>query len=210
MATPRPTVSDAAERLYVALGPLTRGDDRHGWVLLNLCAALAAPLADVEDFASDTDTHPGWGRMLDPRVAPARALPWLGQLVGAVVPAGSSESVARELVQANPTWQRGTPAALTAAVRAVLTGSRTVLLTERYTGSAYQVRVSTYAAETSDLAAVTAAVNAALPAGLVATVTVLTGWSVAQAEAAFAGQTVADFETAYAAHDVAYVEQIVP
>jgi hypothetical protein len=190
---PRPIVSDVAERVYTALGPLVEGDEGYGWVLLHLCHALTAPIADVEAFSGDTDTRPGWAGMLDPTASPDRALPWLGQLVGVQVPPGTSAATARALIQARGGWGRGTPAAITAAARLTLTGGRHVTLTER-DGSAYRIRVATYTAETPDTTALHAAVNAALPAGLVAAFDLLTGWTVAQ------------METEEAAHTIAYLE----
>lgn len=206
----RPVVSDTTERLYQALGPFTEGDEAGGWVLLKLCDVVTAPIADVEYFAADTDTAVGWSVMLDPTLAPERALPWLGQLVGAVVPVGSTEADARAIVRAVPTWARGTPAAIVAAVRLLLTGTKSATLTERYGGSAYAVRLNVYAAEVPDVTALTAAFKAALPAGIVGTVQVLIGWSVAQLETHFSGQTVANVESAYAGQTVADVERTLP
>jgi hypothetical protein len=62
----RPAVPPVAERVYTALTPFAEQDEAHGWPLLRFCAALTATAADVETFAADTDTTPGWSVLLDP------------------------------------------------------------------------------------------------------------------------------------------------
>jgi hypothetical protein len=194
----RPVVSAVAERVYEALGPFTVPDEAHGWALLKFVDALTQATADVDRFASDTDdgaggTRTGWAILMDPDLCPAKGLPFLGQLVGVQVPVGADETTARAIVKAHGGWGRGTPAAITAAAKLTLTGAQHLTLTER-DGSAYRVGVTTYAAETPDTAALQAAVNAALPAGLIATYTLLTGW------------LVSEMETEETAHTIAYLE----
>lgn len=189
-----PSVSPVAGRLYEALGPLAEQDEDYDWPLLRFVDVVSAPIADVDSLASETDDHPVWGPLLDPAVCPAKALPWLGQLVGAVVPTGSPEATARAIVTHSPGWARGTPASLVAAAQLWLSASRHVVLTERPGGDAYAVTVTVYSAEVIDLASLTAAVQAATPAGLILTINAIDGW------------TVNEMETETAANDVAYVE----
>jgi hypothetical protein len=176
------------------MGPLTRGDEGQGWPLLRLCEVIAAPVAEVDGLAADTDTQVGWGPLLDPDLCPAKALPWLGQMIGVTVPVGTPEVDARYLVTHSPGWSRGTPPAVLAAARRWLNGDRRAVLTERAGGDAYAVGVTVYAAQVINLTALTSSVRAALPAGLSLTVTVLTGWTIAQMETDLAG------------HDIAYIE----
>lgn len=190
----RPVVSQTAEDLYQALGPMRDEDEALDWPLLRFCQAIAAPVAEVAELALDTETQVGWGPILDPTVCPAKALPWLGQFVGAVVPVGSDETTARAIVMHSPGWARGTPASIIATAQLWLTGAQHVDLEERAGGSAYAVEVTVYEAEVIDLASLTAAVQAALPAGFSLTVTTLAGW------------TVDEMETQTSADDVAYVE----
>ena len=190
----RPAVTVTAERLYEAMGPFQDGDEANGWPLLHLCDAITQPAAEIEGYAADTDTQVGWQPMLDPALCPTRALPFLAQWVGAVVPVGADEATARAIVTHSPGWARGTPASVIAAARLWLTGGQHVTLNERYGGDAYAVEVVVYTAEVIDLTSLTAAVKAALPAGFALTVTVLTGWTIAQMES----------ETS--THNVAYVE----
>jgi hypothetical protein len=177
-----PSVSVTAQRLYTALTPFVVGDEDQGWPLLLLCSVIMAAVADVEAFAGETDTQVGWGPLLDPAVCPARALPFLGQMVGAVVPVGSDEATARQIVTHSPGFARGTPASILAAARLWLTGGMTVALDERFGGSAYAIRLTVFASEVIDLDALTAAVKAALPAGFSLTVAVIEGWTIAEME----------------------------
>lgn len=198
----RPVVSDVAERVYEALGPFTEPDEAHGWALLRFVDALTRATADVDLLASDADDgaggiRPGWSILMDPDLCPAKGLPFLGQLVGVIVPVGSDEATARAIVKAHGGWGRGTPAAITAAGKLTLTGAQHLTLTER-DGSPYRVGVTTYAAETPDTTALEAAVNAALPAGLVATFTLLTGWLVSEMETEESAQTIAYLEANWA------------
>lgn len=202
-------MSPVADRLHEALGPIAAADGDNGWVLLRFCDAVTRAVADVEAFA-DPPLGAGWAPLFDPSTAPARALPWLGQLVGAVVAQGTAEADARAIVKAVPTWQRGTPAAVLAATKLHLIGSKTAMLTERWQGSAYRVKVTSYAAETPDVAAMAASVRASVPAGLTAVIEILAGWTVAQAETFHAARTVAQAESFYTGQSVAQVEQTVP
>ena len=194
----RPVVSVTAERLYQAMGPLQQGDEQQGWPLLKFCDTITVPAADVEFFAADTDTQVGWGPLLDPTVCPLKALPFLGQFVGAVVPVGVDEATARAIVTHSPGWARGTPASVAAAARLWLTGGQHVTVNERLGGDAYAVEVVVYTAEVIDLSSLTAAVKAALPAGFALTVTVLTGWTIAQMESETSSNNIAYVESHWA------------
>ena len=194
----RPVVSDTAERLYTALGPLPQGDEAQGWPLLRFCGVVTGPVAEVDGLASDTDTQVGWGPLLDVSLAPTKALPWLGQFVGAVVPEGMPDADARTLIEHAPGLKRGTPAAIVAATRLYLSGSGLVTLTERVGGDAYAVDVAVFGAQVTDLPALTAAVQATLPAGMLLTVTVASGWTIADMEARYVAGTVADVEADFA------------
>lgn len=205
----RPVVSAVADRVYTALTPFGEQDEAYGWPLLRFCDALTAAAAGVEALAADTDAAAGWSGLLDADVCPPQGLAVLGQMVGVQVPPGADAVTARALVKARGGWGRGTPAAIIAAARLTLTGGKHVTLTER-DGSAYRVRVTVYTAEIPDLGALTAAFNAALPAGIVGTVEVLTGWTIAQGETFFTGQTVAQAETYFAGQTVATAEQHLP
>jgi hypothetical protein len=57
-----------------------------------------------------------WGKLLDPDLCPAEALPYLGQYVGVTIPVGTPEAEARALVKAKGGTNRGTEAAVVAAI----------------------------------------------------------------------------------------------
>ena len=191
-------MNPTAQRIYDALGPMSAGDATNGWVLAHLCQAITAALWDVESLSADTDTHVGWGPLLDVTQAPAKVLPWLGQLVGAVVTPGLSEAQARALVASAPGRTRGTPEAIRAAARLWLTGAQTVTVTERAGGDAYAVRVTVYEAEVVDTAQLTAAVQASIPAGLSLDLVISEGWTYDALEARYTADTYGDVETIWA------------
>jgi hypothetical protein len=203
----RPTVSDVAELLYVACGPMRDGDEEQGWPLLHLCHAVSLPGAEVDEPAGG---DVGWSTLLDVDTAPAKALRWLGQFVGVAVPATASEALARGMVRARQGWGRGTPAAMVAAAQLWLTGTQQVTLSERSGGDPYAVEVTVYGAEVVDLARLTAAVTAAKPAGILLTLTVLAGRTFAEAETEYTGMTFAEVEAAVAPATFAEEERKVP
>lgn len=143
---------------------------------------------------------PGWSVVLDLYRCPTYALPWLGQLVGVRVDPTQSDAAQRIAIQNEVSWTRGTPAALRTVAQQFLTGAKTVNITERDTSpyhlgiQVFQSQIegmtygqlsatyakysdltaafSTYAAYAAANAALVNALNAALPAGLVLTVTI--------------------------------------
>ena len=186
-----PTLTPAAQRLYTALGPFTQTDAATGYTLAQLCAALAQPIADVETYSADTDAGDGWTPLLDVTRCPTNGLPFLAQMVGAVLPPGATDTQARTVIRNSPGLQRGTAAAIAGAAQVWLTPPATVLLTERYGGNAYALLVQVYTAEVVDTAQLTAAVKAAVPAGILLTLTFLAGWTYAQMVTHFAGHSYA-------------------
>lgn len=206
----RPTVTDTAERLYAALGPMQEGDEAHGWPLLRLCDALTQPLAEVEALAADTDTQAGWGPIFDVDAAPEKALPWLGMLVGARLAPALTVDQQRAVIRSAPGQRRGTVAAIKDAARVWLTGAQQVTVTERVGGDAYAVQVSVYEAQAIDVTQLEASIRAAMPAGLNLTLTVLSGRTVTEFESDFSGQTVTAVETYYSGVTILDVERELP
>lgn len=152
----RPVVSPAAEVLYDALDPaFTTGDEGRDWAALNLCAALVSGDIDaIESYVMGTDDAlPAWAPIFDPATAPVEALPYLAQFAGARLRADMSEAQIRDAISDPEVFRRGSPAHIVAVAKRRLTGTKTVLLQERYTGSAYRIRIATIAGETPDSAA---------------------------------------------------------
>lgn len=172
---PRPTVTPTTEEAYASLGPLTEKDESLGWPLLRFLDALLVHLDDVEKIVRDTDTHVGWGTLLDLDVVPENAIPWLAQFVGVVPLMGLDAESQKIRIREAAGWNRGSVSAIRGAMKQFLTGSRTTQIFERYEGSAYRLRVRTFDAETPDPAKVEAAVRALKPAGIVLTYDVSAG-----------------------------------
>jgi hypothetical protein len=163
---PRPTVGPVAEELYADLAPYASADEENGWPLLALLGALCHPFEEIAELVRDDGSHPGWSILLDVDRCPAKFLPWLAQLAGVRLHRDMSESDRRIAIRERPGARRGTPRALRDAARVYLTGARSVRLTERVGGDAYQVAVRTLASETPDPARVLASLKTQLAAGL--------------------------------------------
>lgn len=128
--------------------------------------ALVAELEEMRYLLEPVEGRPGTP-LSDLATTPHPA--WLGQVIGARVPAGTPTELARAQVLARRPATRGRPAAIIAAVRAALGNPQaTVLVTER-TGSAYRFQVTTYQAETPDPSVVPPAIASEKPVGMIAT-----------------------------------------
>lgn len=187
----RPAVGRLAEQLYEALEPIAAGDEERDWPLLRLCGALTAGALEQANtyLADDEDGRPGWRNVLDPWKAPASALPYLAQFVGATLEPSLTEADARGKIARRENLQRGTVPALVAAVQRTLTGTKAVAVTERHLGDAYKLWVRTRDDETPDEAATLAAILTQKPAGITLTFATIAGWSWADVVAAEATWT---------------------
>lgn len=194
----RPVVGSWAERAYANLGPYTTQDAALGWPLLVFLGAIGDELfQEMDDLGRTTN---GWGDVMNPHTCPVYALPWLGQFVGVVVDTTLSEANQRAQVIAAAGWQRGTPASIIAAVQRYLTGSKYVLLQERFGGNAYALNIVTHTAETpADTTLMIAAAKAVIPAGMITTFTTYIGQTYADLKAHYA--TYAAVTIAYATYD---------
>jgi hypothetical protein len=158
-----------AARLYVALAPLAQQDPQNAWSLLILCNAVGEMFQLLDDYVRDSPEGPGWSALMDVNRAPAEALGWLGQFAGVRLRPGDTEAQNRQRIKSTDGFRRGTPAAITAAAQATLTGAKTVGITERDGGDPYALKVNTFAPETPDTVATYNALLAAKPAGLTLT-----------------------------------------
>lgn len=160
------------------------------------CRALLHPLERTNGLIRESDAGPGWSGLLDPARAPAAALPWLGQFVGVRVTRGATSLAQRDEIVSAAGFRRGRPSSIVAAVAATLTGGRTVIVTERVGGEAYQLLVQTYADQTPDAGVAEAAARSQKPAGIVLTFQVVGGQTYAQLSGRFG--TYADLPVEYA------------
>jgi hypothetical protein len=171
---PVPTAGTLAAELYSdALAPYTRADAAHGYALGTFLMALTLGAEDIATLVrDDPETGAvGWSAIVDADRAPEWALPWLAALVGVRDDAALTEAERRDRIKTRAGQQRGTLKAITDAPKPFLTGTKTVTVTERVGGNAWQLAVSTLAAETPDPDRVEAAIRAEKPAGIVLTYT---------------------------------------
>ena len=114
-----------ADDFVAALAPWMTPD------LETYARAIGGMFAEVEMWAEDSPTLPGWGILLDVNTCPAKALPYLAMYVGERLPAGITEAAAREWIRDAPNQVRGTPYSIFRAAQRYLTGQRTVQIIER-------------------------------------------------------------------------------
>lgn len=150
---PEPSASLAAREIYEALDPaFTQGDEDRGWVSLKICMAIAAGRIDLlhSYLIDDIGNLPAWGPVFDPETAPVEALPFLSQFSGAILTPEMEEAARRAAIQTPEAFSRGRKASIEAVAKRRLTGTKAVVVTERYTGNAWRLRVETIESETPD------------------------------------------------------------
>ena len=170
-----------------------------GWLagIGSLLQAIDSLCSD--DFDLNGDYAPGWSQLLDVNRAPTAALPWLAQFVGVRLNPALRDDIQRFQIENPIGFARGTPAAILAAVTQYLLPGYSATMTERDT-SAYHLAISIPTAGISGVstcgsiaseytacsqlptafatckalwnnnALISAAVQATIPAGLVASI----------------------------------------
>lgn len=96
---------------------------------------MLSPLHDIvadTGFDGDPDYLPGYGMLLDPSSCPAEDLPYLAQFAGVQLPDGIGADQARSLILNEPARKRGGPDAIIAAAKRFLIGTQSVTLIERH------------------------------------------------------------------------------
>src|SRR5262245_55185049 len=135
---PAPQHTPTGARLRERTQPLAPDDERYGYAHAHLCEAIGRMLEQVAEVYDPDGDVPPLAPILSPDLCPTWALPWLAQLVGVQLPKGIDDAHARDMIRHVAGFQRGTPAAIKAAVSLTLTGdSPTVWFRER-DGSAYR------------------------------------------------------------------------
>lgn len=175
--TALPALTDSGGRLYDACASLATQDADNGFVTLILCAAFAAmvdPVANIvrDPDEGDTTAVPGWAKIFDVDSADASWLPWVGQFVGADLTSVPDAASQRSLIKNPIGYQRGSADAMVQFAQATLTGTRTVLVTERVGGNAWRLNISTYGTETPNPSLTLQALMSMKPAGLILNYTV--------------------------------------
>jgi hypothetical protein len=195
-------MASVAELLQDQLEPFLADDSANGNALATFLTAIGLMYEDVKVWADDDDEGDvGWSILLDLSRCPATALPWLGQFVGARVNANLSDSDQRQQVSDVAAWKRGSVAAMIGAVKPYLTGTQSIIFSERDSGAcpsepAYGLTIFTLTDETPDSGAVLAALLLVKPAGIVLNYHTVSG---ATYEALFT--TYATYEDLYGAYD---------
>jgi Phage tail protein (Tail_P2_I) len=151
---PRPEASPAAEELYAALAPVQEAADEASgeWIGLKVCMALVAGKIDLlhQILIDDVDDLAAWEVVFDPLRCPAEFLPYLAQFDGAIFRPDMDEEGRRNAIRAPEAFARGRLSSIEAVAKRRLTGTKTVVVTERYTGDAWKLRVETLASETPE------------------------------------------------------------
>jgi hypothetical protein len=190
------------DRLRERTEQLAPNDAEHGFAHFHLSTALALALQRVAEIYDPDEGLPG-APLLDVDTCPDWALPWLAQAVGVILPPGTAPDAARALIKGVSGWQRGTPAALMAAVRMHLAGdldTGTVFFRERDPDSddpPYTLEIVTLDRETPDPDAVLAALMAQKPGGIVLKYRTVPGydWQQVGVEHATWADVVGDYST---------------
>lgn len=163
------------DRIYAELPDAYRDiEAAEGFPLLKYLRTLAVPFDRAYQL-----THQGedpWSVALDPETCPDWALPWLATMAGVRVPGGMIPTRIRRLVVDQPSKRRGTLPALTAAIQATLSGTRSVDIVER-DGSAYRLTIRTEDEETPMPLDTYNAIMRHKPAGIVLNYQVIGGRS---------------------------------
>lgn len=149
---PAPAASDAALTLYEALSPaFTTLDEANDYPLLRLCNALTSGTIDrVHEWVTENEGRPGWQILLDPQRAPADVLPWLAQFDGATLRPDMTEEQKRSAIVTPEAFRRGTIPAIEQVAKRRLTGTQTIIITERYTEKAWRLLIETLEGETPE------------------------------------------------------------
>lgn len=163
-------------------------------------AAMVDPLLQVisdDGIDGDPGYVPGYGVLLDPDACPLASLPYLGQFVGVAVTSSADDTTARSLVKAEAGISRGTEASIIAAAARNLTGTQTVnafwrTAADGTTKDPYHFVLVVAASECPDAAALTTAVDAVKPGGLMWTLIQTGSWTIAQFETTYASISTAE------------------
>lgn len=168
--------SRLAQEVYDKLEPYAEVDEANGWALRSLVESITKMYLDVDDLVRESVTDdPGWSALFDSARVPPEAMPWLAQIIGNTLQAGDSLAVTRDKLKwAESGIQRGSLETMKRAAARLLTGNKTIVVTERV-GDAWHFSIRTRTAETPSSAAVLAALTASKPAGLIMDYATFTG-----------------------------------
>lgn len=174
----QPSLDPFAQRIYDRLEPLQYDEERQNYALARYVGALGTMYQEMDDYVSDgPNGEPGWSILLDLNRVPSKALPWLAQFVGVTVDQSLSDADQRAQIRDQAGQRRGTPASIVAAAQKHLTGTKDVIMIERYQGNAYALYVATRTSQTPSSAQTLADILTQKPAGIILTYQTITGQS---------------------------------
>lgn len=199
---PKPEASSAALELYEALEPaFTAGEEANDYLTLRICMAITAGRLDLlhELLIDDVTNLPAWGIVFDPATCPEACLPYLAQFGGAVLTPEMDEAARRNAIQFPEAFSRGRLASLEAVAKRRLTGTKAIIVTERYTENAWRLRVETIEAETPEPEETKADIIAyQKPVGIVLFFNQRVVWDWGEAKASLEFPTWADVKAGFA------------
>lgn len=198
---PKPEASAAALEIYAGLEPaFTQDDEDRDFIDLRICMAITAGRLDLlHSYLIDDITNlPAWAVIFDPETAPEEALPYLSQFSGAILTPEMDEAARRKAIQVPEAFSRGRLASLEAVAKRRLTGTKAVVVTERYTENAWRLRVETLEEETPDPAGTVADIVAyQKPIGIVLFFNQRVAWTWGEAKASLEFPTWADVKAGF-------------
>jgi hypothetical protein len=161
-----------ADQAMERLEPLIDAYGDPDGVLRNLLVALLTPMQLVFDVAQGTTDRDAWATRRDPDECPVEYLPWLAQHVGVRLLPGDSEEVRRDKVREAAGFYRGTVTAWMNHVRRTLTGTQTIIPTEKPGGDRWAFSAGISGIEMPDSTATMAALMdpTQKPAGILPTI----------------------------------------
>jgi len=145
--------------------------------------ALALMFKPVDDIARDgPNGEPGWSQIFDLGRAKTEWLPWAGQMVGYRVPIQPAtqtlaqyDAAQRQRIVSKSAYNRGTVSRLIGDLQDQLNPPQRVVVTERYGGDPYTIKVWVYQSEIRTSAAeITKAAQLQKDAGLLMEFSILT------------------------------------
>lgn len=165
-----------AADVYAIMDPYAEVDAANGYALRTIVEAMTKTFTDIDELVRNSPAgDPGWSPMFDADRAPPEALAWLAQIVGMIVNPADGVIETRWRVGAGVGGvRRGSLSTMIAVAQRLLTGNKTVVVTER-TSDAWHFAIRTRTSETPSSAAVLAALNVSKPAGLIMDYATFTG-----------------------------------
>jgi hypothetical protein len=165
-----------ASEVYAALEPYAELDATYNYALRTLVEAVTKTFTDVDELVrTSVAGDPAWSAAFDATRVPTEGLAWLGQLVGTPLLRGDPIATSRlRVAGAEGGIRRGSLTTMIAVAKRLLTGNKTVVVSERTT-DAWHFSIRTRTTETPSSAAVLAALQAQKPAGLIMDYATFTG-----------------------------------